>query len=471
MRKVLFGALFFLLVSTALYAQKTFERWTLSPPVSGISPSPRVVWNDTEKYWVVAWRQGASPANILCRTVTPKKGPGTVKTLISGVSSFPKNFDLLFDRQNQKYLLAYETVDGLKVQPFNLQLTIDGQPTLIEGGVRDSNPRLIETLDGSKALIFWFAPKDGSSAVSWKSRLLNISGTAIGAARLIRTASAGMRFQSLEVSLNPKNGNLFATLAESNAASIANILGFSLHPDGTLIRKAPFVFQSSVSGMQTGARTAFSRTGFGMGIWSQSGIIQLRQLSPSGSFASPSLVLIQAPQGIQVSSDVLLIPASNRFLVSFTQNGDVRAEVLNSTGAVDVPSFALASSSMAIAHNVRSFIDQEKGSVLTVWEDQSGANTFQVRAALSFISGLETTLRGRIESEKTYSPPLKVHGEVYLGKYHIRTPNGKLIRAYITPETEFIGRRPHVSDFVEVHFEAGKSRVRGYIESIQIAQE
>jgi hypothetical protein len=472
MRKVLFGALFFVLTAaTALHAQKTVNRWTLSPPINGTASSPRVIWNNSEKYWVVAWRQSGSSANLVCRIVSPKKGPGAVKTLVSGISSYSNNFDLLYDRQTQKYLVAYESTDGLKVQSFNQQLAKEGAVTLIESGVRDGNPRLIQSLEGSRALLFWFAPKEGVPAVSWKSRVLEIAGTAIQPARLLRTASTGMRFRSLDVSLNPKSGNLFASFVESNGVSNASILGFSLRPDGTLIRKTPSVFQSNGRGTESGARTAFSRTGFGMGIWSQAGSIQFRQLSPSGSFSSPASILLQAPSGAQVSTDVLLLPASNRFLVSFTQNGEVRAEVLNSNGSVEVSGFPVATSNTSIARNVLSFVDQEKGTVLTAWEDQSGANTFQVRAALSFIVGLETTLRGTIESEKTYSPPLKVHGTIYLGKYHIRTPNGKLFRAYITPETEFIGRRPRVSDFVEVHFEAGKSRVRGYIESIQVAQD
>jgi len=472
MRKVLFGALFFLLTAAAnLPAQKTVSRWTLSPAISGVSASPRVIWNNSEKYWVVAWRQGGSPASLVVRIVSQKKGPGAVKTLITGIGTSPNNFDLIYDRTNRKYLVVYESTDALRVQSFNLQLVKEGAATLIETGIRDGNPRLIQSMDGTKVVLFWFAPKDGAPAAIWKSRILDVTGTTMGPARLLRTASPGMRFRALDVSLNPKSGNLFATFAQSNGVSTANILGFSLRPEGALIRKTPSVFQSNISGAEAGAQTAFSRTGFGVGVWSHAGLIQFRQLSPSGSFASPVSTLIQSPSGVQVSADVLLIPASNRFLVSFSQNGGVRAEVLNSNGGVDVPVFPVALSNTSIARKVHSFIDQEKGAVLTVWEDQSGANTFQVRGALSFIIGLETTLRGTIESEKTYNPPLKVHGTIYLGKYHIRTPNRKLFRAYITPETEFIGRRPRVSDFVEVHFEAGKSRVRGYIESIQVAQQ
>ena len=58
------------------------------------------------------------------RRITMRTFQGAIKTLISGISNSLDNFDFLYDRTTRKYLIAYESTDGLKVQSFNQQLIL-----------------------------------------------------------------------------------------------------------------------------------------------------------------------------------------------------------------------------------------------------------------------------------------------------------------------------------------------------------
>jgi hypothetical protein len=205
-----------------------------------------------------------------------------------------------------------------------------------------------------------------------------------------------------------------------------------------------------------------------VGIWSQGGALRFRKLSPAGTIGSPAATVAQTSGTESFQSDVLIDITRNRFVVTWIQNGEIRATALNSAGtAVAIPSFVVARSNSGAAVNLKSSYYPGRGMVLAVWEDHAGSQ-FRVRAALFFVSGFEITVRGTVELVKVYDPPIKSEDYLYLIKYHIRNSNGKLWKAYVTPETEFIGPRPRLGDSIEMEFEPGKSPTRGYIETIRI---
>ncbi len=248
-RKVLAVLLFVLTATTLLHAQKTIEQWTLSSETAGSSGTPRVVWNEDRNDWVVAWQQNGA---IVCRSLSLNKDPGPVKTLATGVSTSSDNFDLAYNCNSRSYLLAYETTGGVKIQKFNDQLIKEGIATHIDSGVRESNPRLVLNTVKSTALIFWFASKDGIPGVIWKSRQLQTTGEPVSSAKSLRTAQAGQSFRTMDVSLNSKNGNVFASLTESDGVSFS-VQGFTILPNGTLLRNSPVVILSSAGSSDTGS--------------------------------------------------------------------------------------------------------------------------------------------------------------------------------------------------------------------------
>jgi hypothetical protein len=454
-----------LLATSTVFAQKTIETWTLSSAYGGIAGTPRVVWNDNENLWVVAWRQ-PDPARIVSKVIKLNRKPGPLKTLITGISPSVDSFDIAYNPTSSTYLVTYETQDGLKAQRLNEQLAKEGLPFLVESSVKDAHPRLVLNSDRSFFHIHWSSNKDGVSGKVWKIRKLESTGQPASESKVLRSSAAGKQIRVSDVSLNPKNGNFFVTVTESDAAS-QDILGFTLDQDGNLLRKAPLVFASS-SNAASAASAAFSRSGNGVGIWSQSGALRFRKLSPAGTFGAPAATVTQSTEAVSLQSDVLIDITRNRFVVTWIQNGEIQATALNSTGtAVAIPSFLVARSSSGAAQNLRSSYYPGRGMVLAVWEDSVGSQ-FRVRAALFFVAGFEITIRGTVELVKVYHPPLKVEDDYYYMKYHIRGLNGRQWRAYVTQETEFIGPKPRLGNSIEMEFEPGKSPTRGYIEEIRI---
>src|SRR5262245_41934470 len=86
---------------------------SLSPVFTGTSATPRVVRNETDSLWVVAWRQG-SPGKILARTTGADGKLGPVKTLATGLTSASYNFDFVYDSLANRYLIAFESAQGLR---------------------------------------------------------------------------------------------------------------------------------------------------------------------------------------------------------------------------------------------------------------------------------------------------------------------------------------------------------------------
>lgn len=467
-RRVLLSIFLLLLATTTLHAQKTIDTWALSSQFNGVAGSPRVIWNDSDNCWIVAWRQPDSPNRIVSRVIKLNRKPGPLKTLATGISASSDNFDLAYSRISRTYLLAYETPEGLKVQLLNQQQLREGPPVLMESGVKEAHPRVILDSQGTRFFVLWVASKDGVPAKILKIRKVDLTGRPESGTIILRNASNGMQIQIQDVSFNPKNGNVFVTIVESIGSS-GTILGLTIGPDGKLLNKSPLVFSSNAENGAS-AHAAFSRAGTGVGVWNQAGTLQFRQLSATGAFLSPAAVVTSANPPITLQSDILLDLARNRFVVSWIQNGEVHASALNAAGtAVSLPPFLVARSNSDAALHLKSSLYPQRGAVLAVWEDTTGSQ-FRVRAALFFVAGFETFVRGTVQLVKLYYPPLKVEDDYYYIKYHIRNVNGKQLRAYVTQETEFIGAKPRLGNTIEMFFEPGKSPTRGYIESIRIVQ-
>lgn len=472
-RKILVCIFFLLANATLLHAQKTINTFTLSPEFNGNPGSSRIAWNELDSSWAIAWHQNGATSSIVARVMTTRGSLGSVKVLAATIQPAASSFDFQFNAHTAKYVLAFESPQGLEVQFFNRQLQREGLPILIESGAIQSMARLVCDDSGQRINIFWFSSHGGTARKTFRSRVLDKSGQTIFATRTLRIAAPGKFYQALDVSPVKNTGNLFVILTEVLGNGNASIIGLSVKPEGTLVRNTPIVFEKSISDVGAAGNAAFSPSGTGVALWDKPGSIQFRKLSPAGTFASPARVIFQSTGTSNIQTNVLFDPAHNRFIGVWTHGDQVSALALNSSAmAVAIPHFMIARSLLGNATNPEISLESKKGNALIVWQDHgsnvSGISTIRVRAALFFVTEAEKKLQGTVVFQKIYTPPLTVRGIKYLVKYHVVTANGKVWKVYVTPETEFIGRKPQEGDFVEMLLEPGRNPFRGYLEYIKV---
>ncbi|MCI0417596.1 hypothetical protein L0222_32925, partial [bacterium] len=384
----------FALVSGAA-AQETLKTLTLSNEFSGIAGTPRITRNGFKHLWLVAWRQNGTPAKIIGRIVQSDGALGGSKVMVSGVTAFEQNFDISYDSVNYTYLLAFETAQGLLTQFFNANFVKQGPPSLIEGGVTNSTPRLSYDPAGKKFLIFWAGSQDGTPRRILKSRTLDPTGKPAGDTRTLATAAAGKAWGPGSVSTNQKNGNRIVMLLEKAAAS-GSLVGFNVKPDGVLLRPAPARFQPTTAGLNTVGDASFLDLGTGFGIWSDKATIKYRKINETGNFASGTKLMNNVADANSVQTSLVLDSRNNQFFGVWTQANIVRAAGINTaTGVLTKQPFQVATSLLTHTRNANTSYDPQLGNVFVVWEDSnqpastvSGADVkFRTRGAIFFVAG------------------------------------------------------------------------------------
>ena len=410
-RKIFVSLFILLAAAAALQAQETLKTLTLSSDFSAVAGTPRVVRNGFKHFWVSVWRQQGNPAKLVSRTIQSDGTMGAPKTLASGVTAFEGAFDIAYDPVNYTYLLAFETVKGLQVQFFNTSLAKVGQPSLIEGGLSNSTPRLSYDLAGKKFLLFYVSTQDGASRRVLKSRNLDPQGKPLADARTLATAAAGKQYGFMSASRNSKTGNVLVLVIHGTSGS-AELLGYAVKPDGSLQKPAALKVQPATVGFNTMADASFADDGSGFVIWADRTAIKYRKINAAMAFSGAAKPIAGAADSNSAFASLILDSLNTQYLGVWTRANQVVSAALNTaTGAVLKPPFGVADSTLTNSRNSATSYDPTQGNGLVVWEDSSapaGAGSspdtkFRIRAAIYFLAGSSATTRVSV-GDNFYSP-------------------------------------------------------------------
>jgi plastocyanin len=401
-KKILTPLFVLLFGATALFAQTTLKNITLSNPINNAG-TPRVARDGFKHVWLVVWRQ-TGPNKIVGRIVNSNGTLNASKTLATSVSSAADSFDVFFDSTVYNYLLAYENAKGLQVQLFNESLVKIGQPTLIEGGVTNTTPRLNYDPVGKKFLIFWLSTSAGVPGKVLKVQVLSAAGKTTSSARTISTAAAGKIFSGLSVSINPKNSN-FMVITQSSAGTSAALIGFNIKPDGSKVGSVK-TFQPNTPGFVTVADASFLNAGTGFGFWDDKTSIKFRKISASGAFAGPTKTIPNSADGTNSrQTGILFDSLNNQFIGVWGKGNTIQATAIDpNSGALIKQPFTVATNAAATgSRDVSTSYDGTVGNAFAVWDDAL-VGKFQVKAAIFFVSGPPTPQEGVSIGDNFFSP-------------------------------------------------------------------
>lgn len=396
LKKIFYTACVIFVLASGAAAQETLKTLTLSNVFTNIAGTPRVTRNGSKNLWLVAWRQ--NPSKIMGRLVQSDGTLGPVKTMVSNVTAFEQNFDISYDSTNFTYLLAFENAQGLMTQFFDANFVKKGSPTLIEGSITNSGPRLSYDPNAKKFLIFWLSTQDGVPGRILKSRTLDASGKPSADSRVLATAGAGKVWSPGSVTTNPLNENRVVMLLEKSGAS-GSLVGFDAKADGALLRPAPSRFQPPTAGLNTVGDASFLDTGTGFGIWSDKASIKYRKINATGSFASGTKSINNVADANSAVTSIVLDSKNNLFFGVWAHANAVQAAgISTNTGDISKQPFQVATSTLSQTRNAATSYDPQTGNVFVVWEDSnepgstvSSANVqFKIRAAIFFIAQQST---------------------------------------------------------------------------------
>jgi hypothetical protein len=460
-KRILSTCLFLLILITSLNAQESIRTATLSTVFSDIQGTPRIAINEPGRFWVVVWRQNGLQAAINCRIMRADGTLGSVRTLENSVSSQQGNFDLIYLRQSNNYLLAYELQDGLYVQSFNRNFVRQGTAVPIQKSVHDTQPRFLISSSSKRIFLFWVA---GQSKIIRRVELES-NGNYAGSAQNLITAATSTTFESFSVAENPMNGIQFAIMNQAAQNGGTKILEMGFHLDGTGVNQSPFVLQQFATKVMSRPDVSFSQAGQGLSAWHAGGQIRYRFLSSQGNPSAPSKFFANA--GDVNSNPVTTFDSKKEvFVEAWTKGAGIFASAIDPLLATEQAEFKSIASANGMAINADLSFDRATGKSIVAWEEQIG-NTFRIHATLFQIRGEEFAVQGTVVLRKDYKPPLQLNGKKYLYKFHVKS-GANLYRAYVTPESEIVGPLPSVGTEVRMIYEPFRGKYRGYVESIQI---
>jgi hypothetical protein len=449
--------IFLLLVATAT-AQEAIRTSELSSLVTGTATTPRVISNDPARYWVAAWRQENS---IISRIISKDGTVGPAKTLVTNISTSQNSFDLIFIRKAGNYLLVYEANDGIRVQSFNKHFGKVGPSTLIQRGA-SSQPRLLIDEPGARVFLFWLT---GAGGRFFKRIELSTSGHPIGPSINILIAGQGNSFPSFAVANNPANQIQFAVITQTHPTNGTKILGVPFRIDGSLVRTEPFIFQQYQSILDVRGTAAFSSNGKGAVVWPNGSQILYRFLTPEG-IPTGAVTFIENVADASSNPSTVYDSKKEMFIQAWAKGSEIFASVndpLLQSAELEYDAIATASGKTLNAHTA---YDRATGRLIVVWEEQNG-NAYKVQATVFSVYIEEFEIEGTVTLRKDYNPPYVINGKKYLRKFHVKS-DGKLYKAYITPETKVIGSMPQAGDRIHMEYYPLRKRYRGYAESIRV---
>ena len=438
-----------------LNAQETLRTLTVSSPYSGNSGAIRAALNIQTRAWAIAWNQ--PPSSVVARIITEAGAPGGTRVISQNGRSATQGLDLAYDPQSKKFLLAYESPQGLRLQwlQSNLQPAGPVVPATQSGSA--TNPVIVIGEKHALPILFWIDASQGRASSVIRSGVFDAN--RITSIRDVRSASSGTTLGKLSASEHPGNGNYHLLFTESSATS--RLLRLILKPDGSPIA-APVVLQTSATASIEGGETVFA-TGGGLVAWGGAPSIRYRTLLPGGGLRGPAKTIPQSTNARSVRAEYEV--RNNRILAVWADGNQVVAGVIHPvSGAVVPPPFQVASGMASGAVEVSA--NKFSGKSIVIWEEAAATGTNRLQGALISSTPEIFPVEGKIVQIKVYNPPVISHGYKYLFKYHVKS--SRTYRAYVTPETEFEGRRPELGDTVWMLFEPFRNRFRGYIEEIEV---
>ena len=210
---------------------------------------------------------------------------------------------------------------------------------------------------------------------------------------------------------------------------------------------------------------AFSANGKGAVVWHAENQIRYRFLTSEGT-PTGNMTFIDNVADATSNPSTVFDSKKEMFIQSWTKGTKIYASVndpLIESAELEYDAIAYASGTTLNAHTS---YDRATGRLISVWEERNG-NTFKVHATVFSVYIEEFEIEGVVKLRKDYNPPYVVNGRKYLMKFHVKS-EGKLYRAYITPETEVIGAMPRTGDRIHMEYYPLRKRYRGYAESIRV---
>lgn len=380
-------AISFLLIAVMSFAQSARVFTISTTDFSRIAGTPRVVSDPAHDQWVIGWRQQAGPPKIIARTLSGSGVLGAVQTLVSGVTAFSDNFDIVRDTNRGMYLVTFERGQGLFVQLFDSTLTSSGSAILVEPGAKNCSPVVVNDESGDRYLLVYLAGLDGIQRRVIKTRVIGFDSRPQSAATVVATAPTGTIYRSLSLARNSTTGSILAMALEGSSSAGA-LKGFALRPDGKLIRSSALIFNDSTTSLNTRAGSAFTTTGSGVGIWNNQQSIEFRKLTGALNFGGPAKVIPNAADEDSRQVGIAFDVAKKRFIGAWAVADRIKAIALSAAGSASKPPFDVATSTLTYARNAFVSAGLVNGSVVVVWEDSSNsaadktASKFRIRAAL-----------------------------------------------------------------------------------------
>jgi len=382
----LVGLILFLTASLAP-AQGT-NPISLSKTFSKIPGTPRLARNEAENSWLVVWRQG-TPGKMLGRIVPADGSPGKQKTLVKGLNTAAYSFDVAYNSVTSRYLLAYESWQGLQVQLFDTKMSKQGSATLIENGLQGSLVRLAYDPDSNQFLIFWLASQDGLSGQLLNVLVLDSAGGPSGNPITLAKAGLSKMFESLSAVRNPKTRNFMIMMLERAPNTIGSIIGYTVKPDGSLLQPKAVIFQIPEAGLNTVPQSSFNNGGTGFAFWSDQDTVKARKISGKGRPNSSPKLISNSAADVSTQPAIAFDSQNNQFVGIWAEGKQIKGAKLNpSTGAVIDKPFDLAASTLTHPINLVLSYGAQSGNVLAVWEDAATPNaggpdsTFRVRGGV-----------------------------------------------------------------------------------------
>lgn len=364
-------ALITLAVATVVNAHEIVRTLTLSKSFADIAGTPRIVRNSAHGYFVVTWRQQASPATIMSRIVNGDGTLGATKVIASGVGAAEHSHDIAYDSDTDTYLLSYETSKGLQVQLLKGNLAKQGSPTTIQAGLKGANARVMYDSDGKRFLIAWVASQGGNRNMLM-DRLLKSNGTPTGASHVVAKAQSGRSFGVPSMSRNEKTG-IFLVMVMERDQNKGRLQGYNINPDDSLVQPPTLHIEGQVAGFDTIGDATFSdEEGNGLVLWTDHNMLKYRKVAENGTLSSGSKQINNAADANSLQASFAYDEKNEQFVGFWTRGNILRGIAFGEqSGSIEEQPFKVGTSKLSNALNARGAFDEDSGNILAVWEDSS----------------------------------------------------------------------------------------------------
>lgn len=365
-----------------LCAQKVITQVAPSDTFSDVAGTPRLIWVASQQSWLVVWRQGGTIAG---RFIRFDGGMDPVKNLQTNMGSTDNSFDIA-QGNNGKYVLIYETQQGLFSQLLNSQLLGEGGSNSIESGVTGTFPRIASNPNGQFQVVY-LGSSGAMNAKVVKGVSLDSTGRSFEASRILSNAGVGVTFQSLSIARNPISGN-YMVMFLSGDSNTGKLNGMNLNPFGSVINRPSF--QSVTAGLHSWGNPAFSPSGNGIAVWAEKGQIKNKRIvnnNVSGLTSTPSI----ESDANSLQSSSIYHEISKQYVGLWAVGNKIQGIPIIPTNGKFGQTFTVATlpAPMNFGRNVVASYDSTRGRIFAVWEDSN-------RPATDGGSGVNFKIHGAI---------------------------------------------------------------------------